>query len=74
MESIQILNLNIGQCILFWYLCIYIYLNIKKIGMVFGSLISGKIADRRGRRVCMMFSCILQFITAVSFSLMWGPV
>jgi MFS family permease len=42
--------------------------------MVFGSLISGKIADRRGRRVCMMFSCILQFITAVSFSLMWGPV
>ena len=53
---------------------VYMYLNIKKIGMVFGSLISGKIADRRGRRACMMFSCILQFITAVSFSLMWGPV
>ena len=41
--------------------------SIFYIGMIFGSCLTGKIADIHGRRVSLVFSSLLQFIISFSF-------
>jgi MFS family permease len=37
--------------------------------MVLGSILTGFVADRKGRLKCIYFSCIIQFFVANSFLL-----